>query len=56
MFDTGGRLVLVPVDQDYAQGTYTVTVDMSRFAAGIYYARLQNQSVQQVRTMLKAKL
>jgi uncharacterized protein (DUF1501 family) len=56
VFDTGGRLVLVPVDQDYAQGTYTVTVDMSRFAAGVYYARLQNQSVQQVRTMLKAKL
>jgi hypothetical protein len=47
---------MVPVDQDYTQGTYTITVNTSALAHGIYYARLQNQSVQQVRTMLKAKL
>ncbi len=53
IFDASGRLVMVPVDQEYTQGAYNITVDMSRFAAGIYYARFQNQSVQQVRTMLK---
>jgi hypothetical protein len=44
---------MVPVDQDYAQGAYNITVDTSRLAAGVYYARLQNQSVQQVRTLFK---
>jgi hypothetical protein len=45
----------VPVDQDYTQGTYKVTVNTAALAAGIYYARLQNQSIQQVRTLLKVR-
>ena len=54
IFDTSGRLLLIPVDQYYpAAGTYTVVVNTTAFPAGVYYARLQNQSVQQVRTMLK---
>ena len=53
IFDGLGKLIMVPVDQDYVQGTWSVTVDTSRFADGVYYARLQNQSVQQVRTLLK---
>jgi uncharacterized protein (DUF1501 family) len=56
ILDVTGRLVMVPVDQDYTQGTYTVTVNTNSLAHGVYYARLQNQSVQQVRTMLKVKL
>jgi hypothetical protein len=56
ILDVAGRLVRVPVDQDYPQGTYTITVNTSALAHGVYYARLQNQSVQQVRTMLKAIL
>jgi hypothetical protein len=55
VFDASGKLVMVPVDQDYTQGTYKVTVSTAALAAGIYYARLQNQSVQQVRTMLKVR-
>jgi hypothetical protein len=53
LFDTAGRLVMLPVDQDYTQGTWSVTVNTGGLAAGIYYARLQNQSLQQVRTVLK---
>lgn len=53
LFDAAGKLVMVPVDQDYTQGTWSVTVNTGRLAAGVYYARLQNQSVQQVRTLLK---
>jgi len=53
IFDTAGHLVMLPVDQDYTQGTYSVTVGTGALASGVYYARLQNQSVQQVRTMLK---
>ncbi len=54
LFDVSGRLIGVPVDQDYVQqGTYSVTVNTSFLAAGVYYARFQNQSLQQVRTLLK---
>ena len=53
IFDAAGRLVMVPVDQDYVQGTWSVTVDTSHLADAVYYARFQNQSVQQVRTLLK---
>ncbi|GGA85552.1 DUF1501 domain-containing protein [Puia dinghuensis] len=53
LFDTGGKLIMLPVDQDYTQGTYSVTVNTGGLAAGVYYARLQNQSLQQVRTLLK---
>lgn len=53
LFDALGRCVMVPVDQDYTAGTWNVTVNTSRLAAGVYYARLQNGSVQQVRTLLK---
>jgi len=55
IFDASGKLIMVPVDQDYSPGTYVVSVGTSTLAAGIYYARLQNQSVQQVRTMLKVR-
>jgi uncharacterized protein (DUF1501 family) len=55
LFDSGGKLVMVPVDQEYTQGTYNVTLNTANLAAGVYYARLQNQSVQQVRTLLKTK-
>jgi hypothetical protein len=44
---------MLPVDQDYAQGTYSVTVGTASLAAGVYYARFQNQFVQQARTLLK---
>src|SRR5260221_3169335 len=53
LFDASGRLVMVPVDQDYTAGTWSVSVNTSYLADGVYYARLQNQSVQQVRTLLK---
>jgi uncharacterized protein (DUF1501 family) len=53
LFDSSGRLVMVPVDQDYTQGTWSVTVNTSYLADGVYYARLQDQSIQQVRTLLK---
>jgi uncharacterized protein (DUF1501 family) len=54
VFDVGGHLLNVLVDAVYAgPGTYTVTFNTGNLAAGIYYARLQNGSAQQVKTMLK---
>lgn len=56
IFDTAGRLIAVPIDRTYdSAGEYTFDFYTGQFAAGVYYARLQNGSTQQVRTMLKIK-
>lgn len=54
VFDVAGHLIAVPVDTTYpGPGTYTVNFPGEYLASGIYYARFQNGSVQQVKTMLK---
>lgn len=51
-----GQLVKTLIDQEYPNaGTYTTIFDSSSFAGGVYYARLQNGPVQQVRPMLKLR-
>jgi hypothetical protein len=56
VIDTTGRVVKNLLDKEYgAAGTYTVTFDGSFLQTGVYYARLQNLSVQQVRAMIKAR-
>ena len=56
IIDTLGRLIQLLVDQDYSTpGEYTVEFKADRLAAGVYYARLQNGTTQQVRAMLKVK-
>lgn len=55
IFDTMGRRIKTLADQVYAQGSYTVTFNSDNLAAGVYYARLQNGSLQQVRPMLKVR-
>jgi uncharacterized protein (DUF1501 family) len=54
IFDVSGKLVAVPVSADYVKGEYSVVFNGSGLASGVYYARLQNGSTQQVRTMIKA--
>lgn len=56
VIDTTGRVVKTLLDKEYgAAGTYTITFDGSFLQTGVYYARLQNLSVQQVRAMIKAR-
>lgn len=55
IFDTMGRLVKVPVDAELTAGTYSYTFDSGPLPAGVYYARLQNGAVQQVKAMIKAR-
>jgi uncharacterized protein (DUF1501 family) len=51
-----GQVIKTLVDQDYpAEGTYTTSFDGGPYASGVYYARLQNGPVQQVRTMLRVR-
>jgi hypothetical protein len=55
IFDTMGRLTRVLADGERPAGTYTITFDGSGLPNGVYYARLQNGSTQQIRTMLKVR-
>ena len=55
IFDVEGRLVATPVDASYVEGKYKVYYNGGHLVAGVYYARLQNGSLQQVRTMLKVQ-
>ncbi|MFN3490559.1 MAG: T9SS type A sorting domain-containing protein [Emticicia sp.] len=53
MFDNIGRVIAVPVDGEFDAGKHEVVVDTSGFNSGMYFARLQNGQIQQVRRMVK---
>ncbi len=55
IFDTMGRLVKIPVDADLPAGSYTYNYDSGPLPAGVYYARLQNGPMQQVKAMIKVR-
>jgi len=56
IIDTLGRMIATLVDQEYTgPGQYSVTFNADKLAVGVYYARLQNGALQQVRSMLKVK-
>lgn len=57
IIDMLGRVIRTPIDQNYsAAGTYQTTFDnQAALPVGVYYARLQNGSTQQVKAMLKLR-
>ncbi len=56
IIDTLGRVIKNLVEQSYATaGTYTVIFNTNNLPQGVYYARLQNQTVQQIKAMLKVR-
>lgn len=56
IIDTLGRVIKVPVDQEYSgPGTYSIKFDGEGLPNGIYYARFQNGVTQHVRAMLKVR-
>lgn len=55
IFDTLGRIVGTPVDKELNAGTYTYNFDSGALPAGLYYCRLQNGVVQQVKPMVKVR-
>ncbi len=55
IFDTTGKLIATLTDQTYVAGTYTISFNTEALASGVYYARLQNGPLQQVRPMLKIR-
>ncbi|MBL0257312.1 MAG: DUF1501 domain-containing protein [Bacteroidetes bacterium] len=55
IFDGEGHLIGTPMDGEYTAGTYKTWFENQNYAPGIYYARLQNGALQQVRNMLIAQ-
>lgn len=55
IIDALGRVIKNLTDKEYSPGTYKITYEAPGLPAGVYYARLQNGSVQQVRSMLKMR-
>jgi uncharacterized protein (DUF1501 family) len=56
IMDTLGRVLSTPIDQVYPQGgNYTISFNSGGLPSGVYYARLQNGIIQQVRTMMKVR-
>jgi uncharacterized protein (DUF1501 family) len=53
IIDASGRLIRKLVEAEMAAGTYTVSFNASSLSSGVYYARLQNGSISQVRAMVK---
>ncbi len=54
VFNIQGRLIKTLVDSETTVGTHQVTFENEGYLPGIYYARLQNGALQQVRTMMLA--
>jgi len=52
VFDVQGRMIITLLDSVIAAGIHIVRFENQGWGPGIYYARLQNGSVQQVCTML----
>lgn len=53
---TLGQLIDTPLDKVFPlAGAYTIPWASGRLSTGVYYARLQNGNIQQVRTMLKMR-
>ena len=56
IIDMLGRVIKTLVDRDIRPGgEFTVTFDSGSLPSGVYYARLQNGPIQQVRSMLKVR-
>jgi uncharacterized protein (DUF1501 family) len=55
VIDTMGRVIKTLTDKVYTSGTYNVTFDGYGLPLGVYYARFQNGTTQQVRPMLKTR-
>jgi uncharacterized protein (DUF1501 family) len=53
--DALGRVIKILTNQEYAAGTYNIDIYNDGLATGVYFLRLQNQSLQKVITVLKTQ-
>jgi len=55
IIDAVGRSIKTLTDKEYTAGVYTLDFNGYGLPAGVYYTRLQNGTLQQVRPMLKVR-
>lgn len=55
IFDVEGRLIAMPVSDEYMEGKYKVYFNAEHLPVGTYYARFQNGAVSQVRPLMKVR-
>ena len=55
VMDTLGRVVTTLADRQFVPGSYTLPFDSGTLPTGVYYVRLQNEMVSQVKSMLKVR-
>jgi hypothetical protein len=55
VMDNQGRLLATLTDRIYNAGEFQINFNSNFLPPGVYYARLQNGSIQQVRAMLKVR-
>lgn len=55
IMDTLGRVITNLVDRDYVPGTFSVSFNSGALPTGVYYMRLQNGTIQQVKAILKVR-
>ena len=55
VFDAQGRLIKTLVNSNPPIGTHIINLNMEEYGAGVYYLRLQNEKLQQVRNILKVR-
>lgn len=53
--DALGQVIKVLTNKDYAAGTYNMDVYDDNLPPGVYFLRLQNQSLQKVITVMKMR-
>ncbi|MBK8658995.1 MAG: DUF1501 domain-containing protein [Bacteroidetes bacterium] len=55
LFNCEGQVVKTLLDREMAAGSFGATLENENYPAGVYYVRLQNQSVQQVKPVVVAR-
>ena len=55
VMDTLGRVISNLVDRDYVPGSFTISFNSGALPTGVYYMRLQNGTIQQVKAILKVR-
>ncbi|MBK8723457.1 MAG: DUF1501 domain-containing protein, partial [Saprospiraceae bacterium] len=55
IIDNQGRMIKNLLSKDCPKGSYEVACDLEGFADGVFYVRLQNGPIQQVKSMVKVR-
>ncbi|HMU14810.1 MAG: DUF1501 domain-containing protein [Bacteroidetes bacterium] len=55
VYNESGKLMTTLLNAPMAPGNHTLSADLGELPAGVYYCRLQNESRQQVRNILKVR-